>query len=255
MPRVEDYKHLPVQNVLLEWEAEANKPDCTGNRVMGQHYRLALDLAIHPNQSRRIIINYPGLRGEKDGYMDKHRKLAQIMQGENLGAVVRGKGPGHPDFNGFSFDVQLRKMIEFSVEYAKALSGSSSPEIMLIGTSAGGGVAAAIAHEYEEISRILLMAPGNNIGLKQIRYGLANFSGEVTIVIGKDDTNVGAVSGWKYLELSTGASRRKLFNLSNCGHNFEGEQNGRIMSQAPFYAFAEGKRPKFPNLEGGIALY
>lgn len=252
MPRVEDYKHLPIEEVHLVWTAKPNKPNHRDSRT---ERLLELDLAVHPNTSGRIIINYPGWQGAREGYMDKHMKLAQYMQGENLGAVVRGKGPDFPDFDGFTNDVQLRQMIDYSLENAQAICGAQKPEVLLIGTSAGAGAAAAIAYDYERVSRILLMAPGDNMGRKVLREGLQRFAGEVFIVIGENDTNVGVGSGQVFYDLAIRAARRELFVIPDCDHNLSGEVNGRIMSQAPFYAFAKVERPKFPDPLGGIVLY
>lgn len=252
MPRVEDYEHLPIEEVLLVWTARPNKPSYKGSRT---ERLLELNLAVHPNTSGRIIINYPGWQGAREGYMDKHEKLAQYMQGENLGAVVRGKGPGFLDFGGFTNDTQLHKMIYYSLENAQAICGAQKPEVLLIGTSAGAGAAATIADSYERVSRILLMAPGDNMGREVLREGLQRFAGEVFIVIGENDTNVGVYSGQVFYDLAIRAARRELFVIPNCDHHFSGSVNGRIMSQAPFYAFAKGKRPKFPDPLGGIVLY
>ncbi len=246
MPKAEDYEHLPINLVHLEWKAQAKN---------GQEHLLSFDIAVHPNTSGRIIINYPGFKGAMDGYNLKHKKLAWYMQGEGLGAVVRGKGPGFDDFRGSTDDIQLRKMIDYSLENAQAISGATKPEVLLIGTSAGGGAAAAIAYEYERVARILLMAPGDNIGGRAVRNGLRHFAGEVFIVIGEQDENVKPEAGQRFYDLATGANIRKLFVIPDCDHNFRGEVNGRIMSEAPFYAFARGKRPKFPDPKGGMVLY
>ncbi|QQG43109.1 MAG: hypothetical protein HYW45_02805 [Candidatus Daviesbacteria bacterium] len=247
MARAEDYEHQPIEEVHLSWTAQPK-----GSKSF---HLLGLDLAIHPNSSKRIIINYPGYHGEREGYMDKHRKLAQYMQGEGLGAVVRGKGPGWPDFDGFTEDVQLRKMIEYALENAQAICDAQRPEVLIIGTSAGGGAAAAIAYEYEAVKRLLLMAPGANMGMGQIERGLSRFPGEVFVIIGENDTNVGPETGKAFYNLATAASLRQLFLIPNCDHNFRGKTNGRIMSQAPFYAFAQNTRPEFPDPTGGIVLY
>lgn len=252
MPRTEDYQHLPIEEVHLEWTAKPNDPNYKGTRAKRS---LELDLAIHPNNSGRIIINYPGLRGAREGYMDKHKKLAQYMQGEGLGVVVRGKGPGHPDFEGFTLDTQLRKMIEYSLDNTEVISAAQKPEVLLIGTSAGGAAVAVLAHNYERVSRILLMAPSGNTGRKAVSEGLQKFAGEVYIVIGQEDDVVGVETGQIFYDLATGASKRELHIIPHCDHNFSGELNGRIMSQAPFYAFAQGERPKFPDPQGGIVLY
>ncbi len=245
MPSTQDYEHLPIKQVHLEWRAKA---------INGKECPLSLDIALHPNTSGRIIINYPGWRGDSDGYNQKHKKLAQYMQGEGLGAVVRGKGSGFPDFDGFTVDTQLRKMIDYSLENAQAICGAEDPEVLLIGTSAGGGAAAAIAYNYEAVSRILLMAPGDNTGEGAIEK-LRDFAGEVFIVIGQEDRNVGVSAGKVFYDLAIKASRRELFIIPNCDHNFTGTVNGRIMSGAPFYAFARDERPKFPDPEGGMVLY
>lgn len=255
MPRAEDYEHLPIQKVHLEWKANANDPNFRSGRVLGQEFSLSLDIAIHPNTSGRIIINYPGFRGVIDGYQNKHKKLALYMQGEGLGAVVRGKGPGFEDFEGFTNDTQLRRMIDYSLENAEVISGAKRPEILLIGTSAGGGAVAAIAHNYEAVARILLMAPADNMGSEAITEGLKRFAGEVFIVIGREDDVVGVESGQNFYDLATGASKREVFIIPNCDHNFRGQLNARIMSQAPFYAFARGGKPTFPDLQSGIVLY
>lgn len=247
MPRAEDYEHLPYydQVIRLGMRDKSFDTGTTGDYLT----------TIHPNNSGRIIINLPGFQGAKDGFNDKHRKLAQYMQGEGLGAVIRGKGPGWSDLDSFPMDYPLRGMIDSALHEAFKISGSTNPELMLIGTSAGAGIAAAIAYEYDAITKMLLMAPGDNMGRGAVKRGLRRFTGEVCIVIGQNDANVGVNAGQTFYDLATGASRRKLFIIPDCGHQFEGETNGRIMSQAPFYAFARSNRPKFPDPEGGMVLY
>lgn len=259
MARAEDYEHLPIEYARLEWRDVPTKPILTGNPIFKGDRRereLGMDVVVHPNNSGRIIINYPGHRGDISGFNNKHLKLAQYMQGEGLGAVVRIRGSGFPDFNGFAVDTQLRAAIAYSLKHSEVICGAQRPEVLIIGTSAGGGAASAIAYEYERVSRILLMAPGDSIGGGAVEKGLGLFAGEVYIVIGEDDDVVGGTkAGQYYYELAARASRRELFILPNCNHQFWGELNGRYMSQAPFYAFATGDRSKFPDPEGGIVLY
>ena len=163
MPRVEDYKNLLIYQTHLEWRAITNNPDSQGFQLLGQDYTLGLDLVIHPNQSGRIILNYPGYRGAMDGYDSKHKKLAWYMQGEGLGAVVRGKGPGFVDFDGFTDDIQLRKMIEYSLENAELICGEPQPELLFIGTSAGAGAVAAVAADYNKASKDTIKFPDHII--------------------------------------------------------------------------------------------
>lgn len=221
-------------------------------RAEDYEHSLKLDVAVHPNKSGRIIVNYPGLGGDIDGYNLKYRKLAQFMQGEGLGAVVRSFGP---DFWRYTVDTGLRKMLDYICENAEEISGVTKPEILLMGFSAGASAIAAIAHSYERVSRILLMAPSGDMRMEAVTEGLQKFAGEVYIVIGQEDDVVGVEAGGIYYDLASGASKRELHIIPNCDHQFRGELNGRIMSQAPFYAFVRGEKPSFPNPQGGIVLY
>lgn len=239
MSKVEDgrFKDLPMQRLVLP-----------PNEALPRE----LEIAIHPNRSGVIILNYPGTNGSIDGYNGKHRTLAYYMQAESLGAVVRCSNK--PD-EGEPWEVALRRMLEYALEHAEEISGKKDPSVYIIGTSAGAGAAAAIAHEYPLVRKLLLMAPAGDAGLTRVTKGLSRFNGEITIVIGQDDKRVGASAGQWFHSMATAALRRELFTIPNCDHHFSGEANGRIMSQAPFYAFARGEKPKFPQPGGGIKLY
>lgn len=74
-------------------------------------------------------------------------------------------------------------------------------------------------------------------------------------MIGQNDDNLGPTAGSWFHSMARGAIHKELFVIPNCDHQFRGEVNGRIMSQAPFYAFTGGKKPDFPVAGGGIKLY
>lgn len=252
MLRAKDYEHLPIQQVVLEWTAKPNAPAVKGAKGSDQEYPLKLTVAVHPNKSGRIIVNYPGWGGDIDGYNFKYRKLAQYMQGEGLGAVVRSSGP---DFWGYTVDTGLRRMLDYTYENAEEISGVTKPEILLMGFSAGASAIAAIAYNYGRVSRMLLMAPSGDMGIEAVTEGLRQFAGEVFIVIGREDDVVGVKAGQTFYDLAVGASHRELHIIPDCDHQFRGEINGRIMSQAPLYAFARGRKPTFPDPQGGLVLY
>lgn len=199
-----------------------------------------------------MILIYPGLDGHIDGYQSKYRTLARYMQREKLGAIVRSSNPYsalHTE------DTSLQRVIEYALEHAAAICGSTTPEMMLMGFSAGAGAIAAIAYRYECISRILLVAPAENVGQEAIRTGLRNFRGQLYVFIGANDEIVGTQIGQKFLDCATLSSHKELFIIPDCDHYFSGENNGRILSQMPFYAFAEGEKGPFPVPNGGIHLY
>jgi len=124
-----------------------------------------------------------------------------------------------------------------------------------MGFSSGASAIAGTAHEFPEVKRVLLYAPSGDMGQEAVRQGLRDFHGEVYIVIGDQDEVVGPQAGQLFNDLATGAAHKELFTIPNCGHQFRGEVNGRIMSEAPFYAFTVGQKPQFPDPAGGIRLY
>lgn len=237
----EVYQNAPVRNFEgTFWIPESKNP-------------VPVQLTIHPNTSGRIIINVPGFSGDINGYAEKYKKLATHMQKTDLGAVIRTAG-WNPSKGGLP-DTQLRAALEYARENAEEICGNDVPDIMLMGFSAGASAIAAMSSLYTGIPRILLFAPSGDAGREAVEDGLTNFGGEVYIVVGENDKIVGPEAGKVFYDLATRASHRELFTIPNCDHQFRGETNGRIMSQAPFYAFAAGERPDFPNPNGGIKLY
>lgn len=246
------YQSSPLNVFQGTFSLPLNDPDFQRGQHLGQESTVSTEIAVHPNNSGRIIINIPGRDGEIDGYSAKYKNLAHHMQQEGLGAVVR---IDNRFVEGYLPDVKLRAALAYAKEHALEICGNPNPEFLLMGTSAGASAVSAIAHEYPQVSRILLFAPSGNMPKKMIEEGLAKFNGEVYIVIGENDEVVGVESGEIFLGLAKGASHKELFTVSNCDHRFTGEANGRIMSEAPFYAFSHSSKPKFPNPAGGIKLY
>lgn len=219
--------------------------------VNRKEYIVPVHLAIHPNPSKRIIINVPGTRGEIDGYADKYKILAHHIQTEGLAAVVRTGN----DFTGLPEDINLNVALTYAKRHAWEICGEPNPEILLMGFSAGASAIAATAHQHPEVTRILLGAPARSMRGINVREGIRRFTGEVYIIIGDNDDNVKTESGQIMYDWAKMASHRELFVLPDCDHQFRGEKNGRIISQAPFYAFGKGKKPAFPDPRGGIKLY
>lgn len=230
---------------------DPNFSDLDG-RLLGRDAEVDVELAIHPNLSRKIIVNVPGANGVIDGFADKYKKLARLMQGTDLGAVVRVGNHFSP---GFLPNINLRKAMEYVGQHAWEICGDAEPEVFLMGFSAGASAIAADAHKYPAVTRILLGAPSGNMGLTRIADGLKRFRGEVYIMVGENDEVVGNWVGDVFYDLATAASHREHFLLPDCDHRFTGEANSRIMSEAPFYAFSKSGKPEFPDPTGGVKLY
>ena len=175
------------------------------------------------------------------------------MEAEGLTAVIRTAGwnPSVED----SPDITVKAALEYAREHAWEISGDPKPEVMLMGFSSGASAIAGIAHLFPEVTKILLLAPSGDMGEEVIREGLMRFHGEVYIVVGAQDEVVGPQAGRVFSDMATGAAHKELFIIPECGHQFRGEANERIMSEAPFYAFSTGQKPQFPNPQGEIKLY
>lgn len=201
-----------------------------------------LDVAYHQNESGRIIVSVPGRGSSVDGYAGKHFFLGEHIRENNLAGFVRS---AHPFF-GFEFDITvfLITTMGFLQEYKDVVCKSRRPEIYLMGFSAGASAIAALAYLYPEVSRILLIAPSGDAGMREIRNGLRRFTGQVFIAVGENDEVVGPEAGDAYFRMATGASYKELIKIPDCDHQFRGRANGQVLSQLPFYAFHRGRKPR-----------
>ena len=147
----------------------------------------------------------------------------------------------------------LKATIDYALANADRICSSKEPDLYLMGFSAGAGAIAIVAADYPQITKVLLLAPSVDAGKTAIEEGFGKFRGEVYIAVGEYDECVGKEAGEYFMGLATGASRKKLVVIPNCDHQFQGRINGKIMSKAPFWAFAADQ--SFPSPEGGIELY
>lgn len=234
----------PPFDVLLSWEEKANNPEFQKLKIRSRRlFGHSLKLTILPLESDQIIINYPGFHEDRDGPNQRYKILAQAMQAENLGAVVRSSNPYLEPFLPIT---SLKRAIDYSIDNSDLISRSSKPNICLMGFSAGASAVAAIAGHYAQVSKILLLAPSGDMPKKMVQSSLENFIGEVYIVIGENDEVVSSRAGYIYYDLASSASHRELFVIGNCDHYFKGTANDTIFERAPFYAFTKINRPTFP---------
>jgi pimeloyl-ACP methyl ester carboxylesterase len=212
-----------------------------------------LFVAIHPARAKRIVVMIPGCNGTLDGYEKKYAKLAAYLVSSGLGAVVR---TGNPMLPGLPYETtcqtNLRGVVDGALERSGEICGDAAPELLLVGWSAGASAIAAQAAKIPQVTGILLYAPSGDAGEADLRTGLEAFEGELFVVAGADDQVVHDLPQHLF-GLATRARRKELVTIPDCDHQFRGALNGRIMSQAPLWAFA-GREP-FPDPQGGIHLY
>ena len=162
--------------------------------ILKQEVEYSLEIAIHPTTTGKIIINYPGAEGHIDGYNNKYLTLSNHIVNQNLASVVRSGN----DY-AFGWDMNLRQVLKYTIENSIDICGIETPEIYLMGFSAGAGAISIVAWEYPEVKAISLCAPAIGVGERRVKNGLAEFEGEVYIVVGEDDEIVGHTAGDLFL--------------------------------------------------------
>jgi pimeloyl-ACP methyl ester carboxylesterase len=224
-------------------------------KAWGEETTVSFEINIHDlPESNVIIINYPGYGGDIDGYQGKYRTLATLIRRRGLGAVIR---MGNRYDYGFLYEksavADLRATIDYALANAEKICATREPDLYLMGFSAGAGAIAIVAPDYPQVKRVLLIAPSVDAGKSAIEEAFGRFRGDVYIAVGEYDECVGKEAGEYFLELATGARQKKLVIIPDCDHQFQGWINGKIMSKAPFWAFAGDE--SFPSPEGGVLLY
>ena len=209
------------------------------------------EIIIHPLNTGIVIINCPGAGGNIDGYNNKYVTLADYMVSQNLGAVVRMSDP----YNPFGWDKKLRQVMTYALENSKDICGTDTPRVYLMGTSAGASAISLLAWEYPEVEKILFLEPAAMSNKRLLQECLEKYTGEIVVVTGNPGEALGIETGRFFIDASMHASRKEIFELQDCDHNFRGVRNGRVFSQAPFYAFSDSPQVPFPDYGGGIVLY
>jgi dienelactone hydrolase len=220
----------------------------------GQEAMVSFRVKIHSHpQASAIVINYPGYNGDIDGYNGKYAKIAHLIKGNNVAAVVQ---MGNEDRLGFIYEESLigdlRATIEYVLANAASICATANPDVYLMGFSAGAGAIAAVAADYPSVKKILLIAPAGDAGNGNIA-NLARYQGEIYITVGGFDEVVGMHAGEIFMELATLATKKTFVIVPCCDHQFRGKQNGMILSKAPFWAFC-GENT-YPSSRGGVVLY
>ena len=134
---------------------------------------IQLEIAIHLASNGTIVLNYPGITGDIDGYNNKYGQLADFVQERGVGTVIR---MGNKSFSNLSYPKGMidnfRYLIDYAIKNSYDLCDSKNPKLYLMGFSAGASVIAAIASDYSQVDKILLMAPSGDVGQELVTQGL-----------------------------------------------------------------------------------
>lgn len=211
-----------------------------------------MPVVVHARAADTIVVMLPGWNAAIDGYASKYRKIADRLHAHGF-AVVRTDNAEVPPT---PFEVvcraRARAIVAGAVERAVSICGRRRPRVFAVGFSAGGGAFAAVAHEWPCVRRLLLVVPSADAGAAEVFAGVAAFRGDVRVVAAANDDVVGTMPR-EVFDRAGRAARREFRMVPACDHQFRGWTNGRVLSQAPMWAFLDEE--PFPDPARGIELY
>lgn len=188
---------------LLNWQETMNTVtvDCS------------LDVAVHPAESDTVLLIIPGVDGSVNGYEDKYIRIAEQIQDRHGVAVVR---IANPFISSFHWESNPRRILDYIATNASTITGNSgAPRIKVMAHSAGASIIARIAHEYDNITDILLVNPAKKLGGDAIQHGLKKTNARVTVIFGEKDPSV------SFSEALQGDGHPVMV-LEGIDHNFSG---------------------------------
>lgn len=189
---------------LLNWQETMNSVtvDCS------------LDIGLHPATSDTVLLIIPGVDGSVNGYEDKYIRIAEQMQDKHGVAVVR---IANPFISSFHWESNPRRILDYIAKNASTITGiSEAPRIKVMAHSAGASIIAKIAHEYDNVTDILLVNPAEKLGGDEIRSGLKKTNAKVTAVFGDKDPSVTFSEALR-------EDGHAVVTLECVDHNFSGE--------------------------------
>lgn len=144
----------------------------------------------HPVSSNKVVIVIGGVDGSADGYQDKYVKMADRIVNRQNKAVLR---VSNYFISSFHWEDNLRQALEYVRINAVSLCEVTEPDIEIVAHSAGASVVSWIAHEFPQVTQILLINTASRLKKEKILDGLEKFNGHATLVFGENDESLDLV--------------------------------------------------------------
>lgn len=187
----------------------------------------SLDIAIHPADSKVVLLTVPGVDGSVDGYENKYVKIAENVQEQHGAAIVR---IANPFITSYHWESNIRRALDYIMKHTEEITGHKDIEVRIMAHSAGAATVSQIAWEYPEITRILLINPATKLGFDKIKYGLSEFGGsKITVIFGSEDPSVNDAEELSKVDES---ARMRTLILDGVDHHFSGDAL-KLFMQAP----------------------
>lgn len=186
----------------------------------------SLDIAVHPANSNTILLTFPGVDGSRDGYKNKYVTIADTAQRDRGVAVVR---TSNPFITSFHWHSNFRHIMQYIDEHREEITGSTTtPRLHIMAHSAGASVAAQIAHEYENIDKLLLVNTASRLAPEAILDGIQRTNASVTVIYGDQDPSLEFSTALKDIGCNT-------IKMEGADHNFSGALLNAFVSLYPRY--------------------
>ena len=224
-----------------------------------------IPVSAYPTSSGKLLVNSPGSGELKDGRHYRWDGMARHLQELGIATMVTYNAP-RPDFKvqlewepysyeGASWNrllvESLCHVVDWSLEHAPELCGDESPDVYLAGFSSGGSAVGAVAFNYSEVKRILLLSAYDSVG-DWFYEGISRFTGDIYMAFGSQDPMAGflcQIVGMGQLMASSFEARQ----VPNCDHRFSGAVNSQALVKAFYWAF--NGDDSFPDPTGAPLLY
>lgn len=219
---------------------------------------VTIEVKVHPSTHKKVVvINYPGVYGDIDGFNDKYTKIAGLVA-EKIGTTLRISWAEETPWEDYERGVakKLEAVIEDVLTNSQELAECEPNElgIYLMGVSAWASWVAAVCGKYPQVKKVLLMAPSWDAWKEACTGSLETFTWDVYALVGENDEVVGWKAAHIFAQMAKSAKRVKELTIPNCGHQFRWSKNGQLMSAAPIWAFLKnGEGELDPN--DGIIIY
>ena len=125
------------------------------------------------------------------------------------------------------------------------------PRPVFGGFSSGGSAVGAVAFNYAEVKRVLMLSAYDSVG-DWFYEGISRFTGDIYMAFGSEDPVARFLSqivGMGRLTASSFQARQ----VPNCNHRFSGAANSQALVKAFYWAF--NGDDSFPDPAGAPQLY
>lgn len=175
----------------------------------------SLDIAVHPADSDTILLTIPGVDGSVDGFENKYIRMVELFQQKHGAAAVR---ISNPFITSFHWESNPRHALAYIREHLEEITGKQADvHIIVAAHSAGASIIAKIAHEYPEITRLILINPAKKLlDASAMITALGELISNTTVVFGSHDPSVDMAEQLK-------AHGIDVTIIDGADHNFSGD--------------------------------